>query len=454
VVTATACTQHSWETFYDPYERVRCAFCGYTPFATIPGPQRDFVVSEAPYPGYFAGRGAGKSIAGLIKLIHYATRNPGALLFATQPTNDGFEQNVLPAMREIWRDGEGSEWAFKEKKGQIVFPRLNVTVLLLSAEATIPGIGASFAAGWMDEIGIGNQRDLFLSLQPAMRQKGYDHQIWVTSTPKVTYPWIKQIWVEHIHPLTRRELASWQGRYPTFHAHTKDNPWLPEEIKSQLLSEWEGSRWAAQELAGEFITVEGVAFPEFSRQIHVRAFDGRPTARRVVGIDFGQARPTALVEIVQDEGKKLWVVDSFYKRNAIEDDWVQWCADRKITKLVCDPTASEEQLIFWRGKYNIYMTPAKSNRRDERYKFWSQNIAVKDDGRPNIYIDPKNEDLIAELENLAHAVTRGRNEPEDKWVPGSNDHAYDAGAYAGMEFEGYYGTPHAPFALGRIIRRR
>lgn len=454
MVTAVQCRNHVWETVYEPYERVKCRECGEMPFATIPGAPRDFVVSDAMYPGFFGGRGSSKSVHGLVKLIRYAESHPYALMFATQPTNDGFEQNVLPALRKIWRDGEGTEWVFKEKKGQIVFPKLKVTVLLLSAEATIPGLGASFAAGWMDEIGVENQRDLFLDLQLAMRQDDFPHQIWVTSTPKVKFPWIKQIWSEHIHPLTLRPISDSAGRYPRFHFHTKDNPWLPGEIRETLLDEWEGTRYAAQELGGEFITVEGVAFPDFNRLTHVRNPNENITfAKKVASIDFGAASPTCITVIQQDQSQKLWITDSFYKRNATEYDWVRWCAERNITQLICDPSASDEQVMYWRRTYNIFMRRARSKRFDDRYKAWASRIAIKDDDTPGIYITSINEDGIAEMENLAFAGNRGRDTNADRWLPGSNDHFYDAAAYGLMEFGGGFGPPEAPFVLGRFVRR-
>ena len=443
------CGASNWGVAERPFQRNFCLKCDFTPVSTMPGPQTDFVKSKAMHPAYLGGRGAAKTVAGVIKTFLFVAENPGANGAISLPTYVDIERSLLPVIREFFSAQEGKLWEYKKKDNQITFPELGSKIFLLTAEEPESPRGMSLAFFWMDEIGRGNQKQMFLNLQPCLRQAGFPHQGWVTSTPQVHSPWIKQIWADGIHPITDMEIHDWAGRYPIFRARTIDNVCLPDTIREGLLKDWEGSRLAAQELGGEFLAVEGVAFPDLREGVHLRAPTDQEFIATVVGLDFGGAQPTAMVEMKMDRSRKVWVTREFYKRNATDYDWISTLAEWDARVILCDPSASEKDMKTWRRMYGINIKPALSARRfDERYRLILSRLTIKEDGYPGLYISPACQNLWNELINLAHYMKKGSEEVESRWSPGTADHLYDATGYGLTYFErGYIGRPQKTLEL-------
>lgn len=452
------CHEDNWHDVIKPFERPECLGCGFLPVTTMPGSQTDFVLSTAAHPALLGGRGSSKTVGGLLKMWTYVHAHPGANGAISFPVYNDIETIFLPEMRKFFGELEGSGWVYLEKKKQLVFPTLNSRAFLISAEEPDRGRGLNIAWFWMEEVGIGSgHKHLFFNLQPALRQFGDDYgayQGWITSTPKVDRPWLKQIWDEGVHPITGEPIED-RHEYPIFPMRTVDNANLPRSIRERLVKEWANSRMAQQELEGKFISVEGVVYPELSEDIHLRDphMDIEFIAT-VVGLDFGDASPTAMVELKQDRSRKVWLTREFYKRQATDEDWLTCLAEWNAPLVLCDPSASEKDLMGWRKKYGINIKPAISARGfKERGRLWRNRIALHE-GTPNIYISPGAQNTWNEMINLAHYVRKGEEDPQDKFAPGTNDHAYDAGAYGLSYFDrGFIGRPQQPFKLGRLVHR-
>jgi len=398
------------------------------------GAQAEFVKSQARYPGLFAGRGYGKTYANIIKTFAYVHNNHGARGMATIPTWDGLEKYYLPTWREIFGDVEGSVWIWREKKAQLLFPGFDATVFVRPASEPDSCRGPNLAFAAMDEIATENQYETFRILQAAIRQDGYPNQMWVTSTPSDVRPWIKALWVDKMNPTSQQMLAN-PEQYAVHHGATIDNYHLPEWQRTELQQEYENTRWGRQEYWGEFITVGGLAFSEFSRDVHVKEPpSGTEFVREVTGYDYGSTSPTALITIKQDRSNHLWVTDEFYQRNTTEQEWIEWAGERGLSQITSDPSLSQEECRRLSRMYSIRVRPAKSKRFDARYKFWASKLSVGPFG-PGLFISPSCRNLINEIENLAFKQPKGREVHVDEWAAGVQDHAYDAGAYAGMEFE-------------------
>ncbi len=450
------CGEDDWHSVTKPFERAQCA-CGNLPVATMPGPQTDFVLSKAAHPAYLGGRGSAKTVAGILKMWTFVHEHPGSNGAISFPVYGDIETIFLPEMRKFFGELEGTEWVYLEKKKQLVFPTLNCRAFLLSAEEPDRGRGLNISWFWMEEVGIGGgHKHLFFILQPALRQHGddfTDYQGWITSTPKVDKPWLKQIWDEGIHPITGDPIEN-RDRYPIFEARTVDNPCLPASIREGLVKEWAGSRMALQELEGKFISVEGLVYPELREDIHLRApHEDIEFIATVGGLDFGDASPTALYEIKMDRSRKVWITREFYKRSATDDDWLNVVAEWNLPIVLCDPSASQEDILSWRMRFNINIQPAMAARdRQERGRLWRTRLQVREDGFPGLYISPDCPFLWNEMINLAHYIPKGQEEPQKSvFAPGVNDHGYDAGAYGMSYFErGYIGRPQKTIELVKV----
>jgi hypothetical protein len=123
---------------------------------------------------------------------------------------------------------------------------------------------------------------------------------------------------------------------------------------------------------------------------------------------------------------RVHVSDEFYKRRCDERELVEALAGGP--RVFCDPTAKE--CIEFLQKNGIPARKAKSNDFKLRYRLVAARIAIGQDGLPGMYIDPSCVNLIDEIQTLSFAKPKGMDMLNDKWEPGSSDHAMDDVAYA------------------------
>ena len=411
------------------------------------GPQAEFLCSQARYPAYFGGIGAGKTaglmIAAMADFVTYAPHKKGMLSVFTVPVMSGTHMFFLPKWNELYREFYGSLWTWHEKLGVIRFPQWDASMFLRSAGEPEAMRGPELARVYMDEIAseaIGSQEELFRIAQGRIRQKGFGpNQIRVGSTPKVRWKWIVQRWQEHINPLTHLPLKNPEA-YPMFHARTADNRHLDEDYKASLVAEWAGTPWGEQELEGKFIAVEGLALPMLDPNVHY-IYPGEDTefVKTVYGFDFGVTAPLAIVEWKQDRQGRKWATDEFYKRDADEYEWIEWLAQRNATRIICDPSVSDKQISYWATRWGIRMVRAKSKTFFDRVNVWATGLTYNLTGatprHPTIYVTPRCPNTWNELLNLTYERPRGHEYNTDKWARGTPDHGFDAGAYGLMDFQ-------------------
>lgn len=410
------------------------------------GAQTGFLLSTARHPGYVGGRGAGKTVAGVLKLFAYVNAHPGARGVITCITIDDFPRTIEPAIMDLFGSAKGKLWEYREKARELVFPTLDALCWVRPSSEPDTGVGMTIAFFWMDEAGTQcDQYSPFRHLSAGLRQAGYPHQGWITTTPRIDYLWVKQLWQDHELPMTGKPVKA--EAYPVFHARTIDN-WKhgAPEVREELLREYEGTRWAAQELEGRFISIEGIALPELKEAIHyINPPAGTEFVKRVAGIDFGQAAPTAVILWAQDRANRLWAIDEFYKRGATDQEWLTWVADREIKKVRCDPAVSEEQLRAWRKRYGVNIVRSNAKEFDVRLKMYRNRLQNN-----ALFITPACPNLWEELTNLRYYRGVRKEWQSDRWADGVQDHAFDAGAYSISEFDGgFIGRPEAPFSLIR-----
>ena len=224
----------------------------------MPGAQTDFIQSEAKHDAFLGGRGSSKTFSLTAKAFRRAIEYPGIRGCLTQPTFDMIRRNFVP----VWEDqfghmgGKAGVWEWRlwqaGAPGEIAFKNGSL-IDLRPADSPEKFRGATYGFFGMDEIAVGNQLQVFLALMPTLRQKGYPHQGFVTSTPSGHQPWIRQIWLENVNPFTEASLT--KADYPIFRAKTKDNWHLPKGEYEHWKEMFGGTRFAAQELEGEFTAI-------------------------------------------------------------------------------------------------------------------------------------------------------------------------------------------------------
>jgi hypothetical protein len=420
------------------------------------GAQAGFVASRAKYPAYIAGRRGGKTSASVVKMMLYMQQNPGAYFMFTVPTLGDVDRILLPKMREFFGPWYGKNWGWLEKKSQIVFPEYRGVdgeggiAFVRPASEPDSMRGPTLAAAAMDEIGTENQYEAFQILQPAVfgGQKGFPHQIWTTTTPRVEQKWVKQVWDEHVSPSTGDSLPA--EDYPIFRARTVDNYHLDPESIQSLLSTYGSERDRQQELEGEFITLEGTVFDMLDPEVHLRyPPEDAEFTRTVFGFDIGGTSPTAIIQWKMDRQFRKYAVAEYYRANADEYDWIKWLADHNAMRVMCDPAIGENLLRYWRRKYNVHFARAYDKTHEGRLNVWRTGFNQRP---PQIYISPDCPMLWDELVNLRRKRKGEDDYSEKQWASGVADHAYDAGAYGLQDIDRFKLALPQPAQLVGAVR--
>jgi phage terminase large subunit len=214
----------------------------------------------------------------------------------------------------------------------------------------------------------------------------------------------------------------------------EDNPHLPETTKIANRMLYGGTeRRRREQLGGEFMGLEGIAFEDFGKE-HIRPmYDSDTAERRVIGLDFGYTSPTAAVEIWHSRHlDRVWVTKEFYKRDCVDYDWVKAMGEWDSPSIICDPSRAEKELEELRRMYGVRIRRARASVKgfDGRVGKLRRRLGRREDGKPGIYISPDCPNLIDELENLAFKELRSGDISTNEWAPGLKDHAFDGLCYA------------------------
>jgi hypothetical protein len=198
-----------------------------------------------------------------------------------------------------------------------------------------------------------------------------------------------------------------------------------------------GTRFAAQELEGEFTALEGMAFEEFGDS-HINEMpEGTMITRKVYGLDFGGSSPTSMHELCLDQTGKVWVTREFYQRNADDWDWIRTLGEWDGYEVRCDPSRSEKELEHLRKVYQtrgLKRAAPHSKGFDSRITLWRNRLKIRG-GSPGIFISRNCPNLIRELQNLAYPEPRPGEVVLGRWAKGCSDHAYDSTVYGLSAFD-------------------
>jgi PBSX family phage terminase large subunit len=223
-------------------------------------------------------------------------------------------------------------------------------------------------------------------------------------------------------PKGRNWLYERQSEMTIFRAATKENPYLSREFVSSLEHNYTGN-FARQELYGEFVAFEGLVYPMFSRDVHVRVQVESEFTTHWLGNDEGYTNPSVILDVGVDGDGRLHVFREWYRRGQLQDTVVsankEWYNNVVATGIVVD--ASAAGLIAAMKALSLPAIAHKGRVQDGISKV--QNLlAIAGDGRPRLTIDPSCVQTMAEFES--YCWKEGKDEPEKQ-----NDHAMDTIRY-------------------------
>ena len=406
---------------------------------SIPGAQSGFVRSKEPRLLFVAGQGAGKTMAGLQRIILYVEAFPGSTGVITEPIAAHLDFPLMQSWREYlgWLENQPVDlgWVERGRHGPDWHIRFNngCIVLLRAAEAPERLIGFKAAWAWMDEAATtegGSQERAYFKLVGRLRQQGFPHWLGITTTPSGR----NWLWREFGEPMGNIAPGKcFRSRYAVFWARSQDNPYNEESYVEDMTDTYGfGTPMYRQYVLGEFVQMEGLVLPTFDPDTMIAPWPKDELfLRKVAGVDFGAQSPTTIIETSITRSRKVWGREWLYQRECDDETFVRACRDAMndgVTLFVCDPSGKER--IRWMCDQGIPSVKARSNKLTDRVKVWLTLI-----GQGRLMLDSGSPFLAREVMGLSWAKRRGRELETDRFDVNTPDHGVDGFSYGAMEIE-------------------
>lgn len=356
--------------------------------------QFQFVTSRDNLSGFIAGIGAGKTFAGSVKAAMYA--QPGTLGMIVAPTYGMLRDSTARTFRDVAGDAIYDE----VKQSNTIIMRGGGEVLLRSADDPEKLRGPNLNWVWIDEGGLTRRGTWDICLGRIRADNQFGH-IWVTTTPKG-----KRNWVYEASQLST-----------TFRATTMDNPHTSKEWVDMLLDRYEG-QFLQQELYAEFVSFEGLVYPQFDASKHLKTENLRRFVGFGLGLDEGYTNPAVILKIYEDTDGGYHVAEEYYKTGKLQSEIIEEnirMAEGRDPDIIADSSAAG--LIAALRNAGFSNVQPRTGGVLEGIKRLQELFA-----HDKITIDPSCVNLIFELES--YSWKDGKDEPVKEF-----DHALDALRY-------------------------
>lgn len=201
--------------------------------------QARFLDSSALYRGFVGGRGAGKTFVGAYDLLRRA--RPGRLYMVLAPTYTMLKD---ACWRTFLQAGERLRFIQSVNRSDLRVTLGNgAEVLFRSADEPDRLRGPNLTGAWLDEASVMG-KGVYETIIACLRQAGEQGWLSCTFTPKGQSHWTYEVF------------GTGRPDVELVHATTYDNPFLAEGFERALREQY-GAELAEQELAGEFVDLEG-----------------------------------------------------------------------------------------------------------------------------------------------------------------------------------------------------
>ena len=354
--------------------------------------QFDFITCEDNLTGFVAGIGAGKTYAGAIKSAMYSNR-PG-LGMIVAPTYGMLRDSTLRTFLDLAGDAIVDE----ERSSMTLFTTGGGEILLRSADNPEKLRGPNLNWIWIDEGGLTKELTWQICIG-RLRAGGKFGHLWVTTTPKGKRNWVYKV---------SKDMR-------IFRATTFDNPFTSKAWQHQLTQSYVDN-FLRQEAYGEFVSFEGLVYPQFQPE-HIVRRDISSLGDFELGVDEGYTNPAVVLKVYSDNDGGYHIAEEWYERGKLQSEHVSnvvRMADNQDPDIGVDSSA--------RGLIAAI--------RDEGLRARGATGRVKQGSKTiqellangKITVDPSCIRTIAEFES--YQWKPGTDEPQKE-----NDHAMDASRY-------------------------
>ncbi len=377
--------------------------------------QVEFVKSSAPTVTFQGGAGSGKTRAGCAKALLCALQAPGSRGMIVGPSYPGLKQAILPHLEAVGDELQlRRTWQYNRADQQIILAN-GATLWLRSADNPESLLGADLAWLWGDEPALW-KHDAYRYVVGRLRQPGFRHQAFFTFTPK------GQNWAAS-------ELCTAREGLEIIRASSLDNPFVGEDFRERLRREYgEGSQWWRQEVLGEVVAFEGLVYPMFDPERHVKA---PPPLDEFTGFFFGQdwgwTNPGVLLVGGLHKDGALWILREWYETERT----LEWWAERACEEHAAAPAQSIECDPSEPGNIDAYQRAGLPARKANNAIIPGITAVAGKLGSEGLFLAPGCVETIGELRGYCWKRQRDgeikRDEPEKV-----HDHGCDALRYLVM----------------------
>lgn len=373
--------------------------------------QYDFITSPAKFRAFVGGIGSGKTYIGCSEMVAFATANPGNLHAIVAQT--------YPMLRDA------TQRTFFQVCPEELIERFNKTrnevklidgseIIFRSADEPENLRGPTLASFFLDEAARSSKKTWHI-MMGRLRAPGVDCKAWATTTPK-GFNWVYEEFVKK-----KRD------NYEIFYCKTSENPYLSPDYISALNEAYSGA-FAKQELEGQFIGFEGVVYPGFSRSLH--EISELPVFKKVlVGLDWGWTNEMAAAVCGIDGDDRLYVIEEFYKKQTLIEDFVKVCKGYKekydVTAFLCDPSEPEHITQLRREGLNAQEA---NNEVMPGINKVAARLDKKGDGKARFYVHEDCINTLMEFENYRYPEVKEGKAVQEKPVK-LFDHLMDCVRY-------------------------
>ncbi|MFP3871324.1 MAG: PBSX family phage terminase large subunit [Candidatus Aenigmatarchaeota archaeon] len=308
-----------------------------------------------------------------------------------------------------------------EHKIEIAGPEEPSEILYTGLESTKKGsdyptsLGSS-QFGWIfvDEA-VEIKKEDWLFLESRLRHPVDFQQIFAATNPAAPTHWLYDMFIESEDPDSQ-----------VIHANIYDNPFVSDSYRERLEKQYSGAM-KERLLKGKWSSAEGLVYPDFSRQTHVKDSPNSHYKTVIVGADSGWTNPRALLIIGITGDDRYYCLDEFYRsQTPVEDavDWLKSWAKRKSTRIYRiyhDPSAPSDIEVFKND-----FTTKKANT-DVRAGISQVSKLLREE---RLFVSPKCENLIKEF-NSYHYSNKKDEQPVKEM-----DHLMDSLRYAVLTYQG------------------
>ncbi len=355
---------------------------------------------------------SGKTVATIIRFLHYIMNGPPGPLGIIGKTERTIKRNILDQISGM----VGSSYRYSRGVGEVYIKGRKIDVFSandIRAEDKIRGMtGAGFLG---DEVTLWPQ-EVFKMMLSRMSIRGA--KFFGTTNPDSPYHWLKEDYIDRVADLNMK----------VFHFGLDDNPFLPPEYVTDLKKEYTGL-WYQRFILGLWVMAEGAIYDMFDENVHVGDYLRWDFKHHIIGVDYGTTNPTVFIRVSWNDPKDLYITKEYrydsvkQGRQKTDDqyvtDYIRWIGAIKPDGVYVDPSAAS--FIVAMRKKGVKVLKAKNDVLDGIRCVSNFLAPVK------LHIDKRCRNTIKEFSSYVWDE-KSQEKGEDKPLK-INDHCMDAVRY-------------------------